>query len=189
LLRGRDRRGARRVGEVAIGHETSVEGSDHRIGQVDGFVVSLSDDHITHMLVRIWRFPSHVVAAAVSEVAGIEDHTVKLKLSRREVKALPQVSLHELERPAWLDTRDRVLVPERPSEAGVEEREPDSAHAEAAHILAAEACEPLRGRGFTADQILEWAEAYLRSEESGGVEELIRWIEEQEQAQVRRSYR
>jgi hypothetical protein len=176
-------------GEVAIGHDTAVEGLDHRIGQVDGVVVNLADNHIASMIVRTRRFPPQVVAVAVSELAEIGDHTVKLKLSRHEVKALPQVSFDQLERLPWLDTRDRVLIPERPSEAGVEEQQPDSAHREAAHVLAAEAQARLSARGFTSDQILEWAEAYLRAEGTGEVDGLIGWIEEQERTEIRRSQR
>jgi hypothetical protein len=80
-----------------------------------------------------------------------------------------------------------AVIPERPSEAGVAERDVDSAHTEAAHVLAGEAHARLGGRGFTPHQTLEWAEPYLRAEGSGEIDGFIRWIDEQERTQVRRN--
>jgi hypothetical protein len=71
-------------------------------------------------------------------------------------------------------------VPEDPRDAGVAEGDPDSAHAEAARMLAAQARETLRARGFTDEQIREWADAYEREEGSGDVDSFVAWIEERE---------
>lgn len=72
------------------------------------------------------------------------------------------------------------LKPEDPSEAGVASGDLDVSHLEGAHLLADEAEHRLRALGFTDDQILSWAEAYIRAEGSGDVDELVAWIAEQE---------
>ena len=72
------------------------------------------------------------------------------------------------------------LTPEEPHEAGVPEELADSAHEEGARILADEARDQLRERGFTDEQIREWAETYIAEEGSGSVEGLIDWISRQE---------
>lgn len=75
--------------------------------------------------------------------------------------------------------RDRLadaLVAEEPHDVGVNDRDPDVAHAEAAHLLADEAHELLRARGFTDRQILHWADAYVRAEHSGDVDLFLAWI-------------
>ncbi len=72
------------------------------------------------------------------------------------------------------------LAPEDPEEAGVAEQQPDTGHIEGAHLLANEAREPLRARGFTDDQILEWAEAYIGECHTGDVEGLLDWIRDRE---------
>jgi hypothetical protein len=72
------------------------------------------------------------------------------------------------------------LTPEEPHEAGVPEKTADQSHEEGARILADEARDQLAGRGFTDQQIREWAETYIANEGSGSVEGLIEWIAQQE---------
>ncbi|MFN2557057.1 MAG: hypothetical protein ABR592_09320 [Nitriliruptorales bacterium] len=72
------------------------------------------------------------------------------------------------------------LMPEDPDQAGVTEQEPDSAHIEGARLLANEAREPLRSRGFSDEQIREWAEAYISACHTGGVDGLFDWIRDRE---------
>ncbi len=72
------------------------------------------------------------------------------------------------------------LTPQDPEEAGLAEQEPDSAHIEGAHLLANEAREPLRARGFSDDQILEWAEAYITETRTGDLSGLLDWIRDRE---------
>jgi hypothetical protein len=74
------------------------------------------------------------------------------------------------------------LTPEEPHEAGVPEKLADASHEEGARILADEARERLEDRGFTAEQIREWAETYIAEEGSGNVDGLIAWIAEQERS-------
>jgi len=72
------------------------------------------------------------------------------------------------------------LTPEEPHEAGVPEKVADQSHEEGARILADEARDQLTARGFTDEQIREWAETYIATEGSGSVEGLIAWIAEKE---------
>jgi hypothetical protein len=75
------------------------------------------------------------------------------------------------------------LTPEEPHEAGVPEKLADQSHEEGARILADEARDKLKDRGFTDEQIREWAETYIADEGSGSVEDLIEWIGRQEHGQ------
>jgi hypothetical protein len=72
------------------------------------------------------------------------------------------------------------LTPEEPHEAGVPEKVADQSHEEGARILADEARDRLTARGFTDEQIREWAETYIAEEGSGSVEGLLDWIARQE---------
>ena len=75
------------------------------------------------------------------------------------------------------------LTPEEPHEAGVPEKVADVSHEEGARILADEAGKQLKERGFTDEQIREWAETYIAEEGSGSVEGLIDWIARRERRQ------
>ena len=75
------------------------------------------------------------------------------------------------------------LTPEEPHEAGVPEKVADQSHEEGARILADEARDQLKERGFTDEQIREWAETYIAEESSGSVDGLIDWIARQEHRQ------
>jgi len=68
------------------------------------------------------------------------------------------------------------LTPEEPHDAGVPEKVADTSREEGARILADEARTRLRDKGFTDQQIREWAETYIAEEGSGSVDGLIAWI-------------
>lgn len=72
------------------------------------------------------------------------------------------------------------LIAEEPHTIGIDDRDPDAAHTEAAHLLAGEAHDILREQGFTDSQILHWADAYMRAEHSGDVDVFLAWISVQE---------
>ena len=74
------------------------------------------------------------------------------------------------------------LTPEEPHEAGVPEKVADASHEEGARVLADQARERLRDRGFTDEQIREWAETYIAEEASGDVDGLVAWIAEHERS-------
>ncbi len=71
-------------------------------------------------------------------------------------------------------------VPHRPEDVGVRHDIPDFGHIEGTHLLANEARPFLRDCGFTDDEIIEWADAYIATVGSGDVESFIAWIHEQE---------
>lgn len=73
------------------------------------------------------------------------------------------------------------MKPEHPHDAGVPERAADVAHNEGAHLLADEVRVRLEAKGFTWQEILEWAETYLSAEHSGSAETFLQWIEDREQ--------
>lgn len=74
------------------------------------------------------------------------------------------------------------LTPEAPADAGVHDGQSDSSHLEGAHVLADEAAGILRSEGFSDDQILEWAEAYLGANKGGDVAGLVAWMGKREAA-------
>jgi hypothetical protein len=75
---------------------------------------------------------------------------------------------------------DTTLIPERPMDAHLVEIDPDTAHCEAAHLLAEEAGPELLADGFSEEQILAWAKAFLVSNGSGCIGCFIDWIATQE---------
>jgi hypothetical protein len=72
------------------------------------------------------------------------------------------------------------LVPPEPHEVGVAESEPDSAHVEAARVLADEAEDELAAYGFDDDEIRHWADAYCREQRSGDLDGFLAWIDQRE---------
>jgi hypothetical protein len=72
------------------------------------------------------------------------------------------------------------LTPEEPHEAGVPEKVADASHEEGARILADQARDRLKDRGFSDRQIREWAETYIAEEGSGTVDGLVALIAQQE---------
>lgn len=74
------------------------------------------------------------------------------------------------------------LVPEEPREAGVPQPEPDSAHIEGAELLADQAADTLGEQGFSREEILAWAEAYVAARGAGDVDDFLAWMREQERS-------
>lgn len=72
------------------------------------------------------------------------------------------------------------LKPEHPHDAGVQEEDPDASHIEGAELLANEARPLLSSRGFTDDEINEWALTYIADEGSGDLAAFLAWIENAE---------
>jgi len=70
-----------------------------------------------------------------------------------------------------------ALIPEAPHDVDVAESEPDSAHVEAARVLADEAKDELGAHGFSEEEIRHWAEAYCREQRSGDLETFLAWID------------
>jgi hypothetical protein len=166
--------------ELAVRRTFEVDATDGRVGRVEAFLVDRNDDHITHVVVRTGHLARREFAVPVSEVAEISNDRVELRLDSRGVEDLPRVPYHQISLLPGIDETDGDLVPESPRAAGVDESEPDGSHLEGAHLLAQEADQRLRWRGFTRDQILDWAKRFEIAAPAGGVDEFVTWIDTQE---------
>lgn len=170
-------------GERVLHSHSWVEASDGPVGRVESVVVDEGDGRITHVVVRTHHFLSRQdVAVPAADVEGFRRDTVLLRLSREDVERLPHEPLHQAYLLPALRSDDQQLVPEGPTEAGAGDPDVDAAHVEAAHLLAEEVRIRLRARGFSDEQTLDWAKAFLRTEHSGGSGDFLRWIATKEQA-------
>jgi hypothetical protein len=80
--------------ELAIHRGARVEAKDGHVGQVDEFLVEPVQYHITHLVMRhghLWD-PKEITIP-VGQIDRIEADTVFLKLSKREVEALPTIPI------------------------------------------------------------------------------------------------
>ena len=79
-------------GELAVHRGARVEATDGHAGRVDEFLVDPETEHITHMILReghVWGQKD--VTIPVSQIDRIDDDTVYLKLSKREVEDIPSI--------------------------------------------------------------------------------------------------
>ncbi|AXV07562.1 hypothetical protein DVS28_a2883 [Euzebya pacifica] len=72
------------------------------------------------------------------------------------------------------------LDPERPADEDVDATYPDADQQEGVHLLANQAADRLADRGFTREQVFEWAAAYVEREGVGTVDGLIAFIRQKE---------
>jgi hypothetical protein len=80
--------------ELAIHRGTQVEAKDGRVGKVDEFLVEPLRYHITHLIMRhghLWD-PTEVMIP-IGQIDRIEANTVYLRLTKREIEALPAIPL------------------------------------------------------------------------------------------------
>jgi sporulation protein YlmC with PRC-barrel domain len=165
-------------GEVALGRWALVEATDGPIGRVGSLVVDMVDGRISHVVVLTHRFlPRREVAVPVDRVDHFYSRYVQLNVGRREIERLARPPARTGSEAAGSSCDD--LVAEGPGDAGIAPRS-DASRVEAAHLLADEVGPRLRPHGFTEEEILEWAKAFLDAEHSGGAAELVHWIGEQE---------
>jgi hypothetical protein len=83
------------LGELAIRRGAHVEASDGRVGRVDEFLVDPCCEHVTHLVMReghLWGQKD--ISIPVAEIDRMEKDIVYLKLSKREIEALPTVPAH-----------------------------------------------------------------------------------------------
>jgi hypothetical protein len=83
------------LGELAIKRGEHVEATDGRVGRVDEFLVDPCCEHVTHLIMReghLWGQKD--ISIPVDEIDRIEGGVVHLKLSKREVGALPAIQAH-----------------------------------------------------------------------------------------------
>jgi hypothetical protein len=151
-------------GELALRRHSRVEASDGLVGQVESLVVDAADDRISHVVVRTHSFLSRQeVAVPVTNVERLCPDYVFVQLSRREVERLPHVPLHQTYVLSALRSGDAHFVPEGTTEAGAGNSEVDGLHLEGTDLLAEDVRARLSSRGFSDEQILDWARAFLSS--------------------------
>lgn len=79
-------------GEVAVRRGQEVQAGGGRVGEVEGLIVDPGHHRVTHLLLKEGHVFSHKdVAIPVSAVEKVEDDTVKVKLTKQEISALPAV--------------------------------------------------------------------------------------------------
>jgi hypothetical protein len=167
-------------GEVSLGRWALVEGTDGPVGRVRSLLVDMEDAHITHVVVLTHHFLSRrEVAVPVEEVEHFHSEYVPLRVSRRAIESLPHVPLHHASVVPDIGAAAEDLVPEDPADPRVAAAS-DASHVEGAHLLADEVRTRLRARGFTDEQILDWAKAFLRAKHAGGDVDFLDWIRRQE---------
>jgi uncharacterized protein YrrD len=82
-------------GEVKIRRGSAVHATDGRIGRVDELMIDKASGGITHLILtegHLWG--KKEVSIPVDQIKSMEADGVKLKLSKIEVEALPQIQVH-----------------------------------------------------------------------------------------------
>jgi hypothetical protein len=74
------------------------------------------------------------------------------------------------------------LIPEDPRDAGLPPVELPIEDVEPAHVLANDSRDDLRRRGFTDDEIDDWAREFVAERGGGDTDELIAWIRLEEKS-------
>src|SRR5579859_3030301 len=95
LMSGLERRGVETqaslpLGEVDVRRGEAVHATDGEIGRIEGLVIEPDQRHVTHVLLQeghLWG--QKQVAIPISAVTRVGD-TVRLSLSKEEVRALPR---------------------------------------------------------------------------------------------------
>jgi sporulation protein YlmC with PRC-barrel domain len=83
-------------GELAVHHGARVEASDGHVGKVDEFLVDTPSGNITHLVLQeghLWGKKD--VSVPVSKIDRIEEDTVYLKLSKKEIAKLPAIPIRK----------------------------------------------------------------------------------------------
>lgn len=160
-------------GQILVVNPAAVVGGRH-LGHLSGVRVDRSTGHVDAIIVDVGhRWHHRHVLVPIDAVDDVSEAVVRVRGSRAQLRHRPRVS----------DVAPTVdLVPEAPGDAGVAVDDPDTAHVEAAHLLADEAEDALGARGFTQAQIVAWADAFVRDEGSGDLADFIAWIEAREQS-------
>lgn len=81
-------------GELALCRGARVEATDGHVGSVDELLVDPENEHITHLVLReghLWG--QKEVRIPASAVERIEEDTVHLRVSKRQIEALPAAPL------------------------------------------------------------------------------------------------
>ncbi len=81
-------------GEIAVRRGTAVHAMDGPIGRVDELMIDAQDGNITHLVMReghLWGRKD--ISIPISQIEKLDSDTVFLKLSKKEVEALPQIQI------------------------------------------------------------------------------------------------
>jgi sporulation protein YlmC with PRC-barrel domain len=87
------------AGEVKIRRGTSVHATDGRIGRVDELMIEKETGGITHLILQeghLWGKKD--VSIPADQIRGIDADGVKLKLSKKQVEALPELQIRHRRR-------------------------------------------------------------------------------------------
>jgi sporulation protein YlmC with PRC-barrel domain len=90
------------VGETVVRHGTRVRATDGCVGRVEGFLVDLTNGHITHIVLRegpLWDRKDVTIPA--SQISYVGDGVIRLKLDKHGVQSLPAVPARRHSRRAW----------------------------------------------------------------------------------------
>ncbi len=82
-------------GEVKVRRGTDVHATDGRIGKVDELMVDQASGGITHLILvegHLWGRKD--ISIPVDKIERIEPGAIHLKLSKKEVEALPTIPVH-----------------------------------------------------------------------------------------------
>ncbi len=82
------------IGEIAARRGTRVLASDGPIGYIDELIIDRKDSKITHLVLReghLWG--QKEISIPVTQIQSMDQDTVYLKLSKREVETLPIIRI------------------------------------------------------------------------------------------------
>jgi sporulation protein YlmC with PRC-barrel domain len=80
------------AGDVAVARGTAVEATGGEVGRVDDFVIDPVTERVTHLVLRtghLWG--TRDVTIPVEAIERIDELTVRLKLNKHAIGALPAV--------------------------------------------------------------------------------------------------
>lgn len=161
-------------GDVLVHPHVAVHVEGHHVGRLSGVRVALADGQVSALIVDVGhRWHHRHVLVPGADVDEVTETVVRVRGSRQAIRSLAP--------PRYPDTHDD-LTPVTPHDLGIDDTDPDAAHTEGGHLVADDARPVLRAKGFTDDQILHWADAYVRRERSGDAVGFLDWIDAQEHA-------
>lgn len=129
-----------RDGEILVRAHAAVYVDTHHVGRLDGVRVDSAANRLLAAIVEIGhRWHRRQVLVPAAELVELTETFLRARGPREHIRQLPTVA----ERGVADD-----LTPVEPHEVGIDDREPDTAHLEAAHLLADQTHELLKRTGF-----------------------------------------
>jgi sporulation protein YlmC with PRC-barrel domain len=157
-------------GEMLIAVGVPVYADHRRVGHLRGVQIDRATGRLTGLVVDVrHHWQTHPILIPARAIDELSEAMVWLRVTWEEIQRMPSTDERR--------EQQHELIPKEPREVGIAEFEPDSAHIEAARVLADEAEHELAARGFGDDEIRHWAEAYYREQRSGDLETFLAWID------------